>query len=220
MDVRSYLRLIRRHWWIVLVTLMVALGSAALVTVRTPPRYVASVTFFVTTPSQGVADAYQGGLFLQQRVKSYVDLLTSDRLAQSVVAEDPVGLTADQVQRRVTTSTEAGTVLLTATVTDTDQTRALKITETLSAKFVELVQKVETPPNATAAPIKLEVVSGPRVSSSPVSPQPVRNLAVGGVLGLLLGMALAVLRGLADVRMRSEERRVGKECRSRWSPYH
>src|SRR2546429_7612375 len=25
---------------------------------------------------------------------------------------------------------------------------------------------------------------------------------------------------LADVRHRSEERRVGKECRSRWSPYH
>ena len=23
-----------------------------------------------------------------------------------------------------------------------------------------------------------------------------------------------------DVTMRSEERRVGKECRSRWSPYH
>ena len=26
--------------------------------------------------------------------------------------------------------------------------------------------------------------------------------------------------GLADRRSRSEERRVGKECRSRWSPYH
>ena len=25
---------------------------------------------------------------------------------------------------------------------------------------------------------------------------------------------------LADVAGRSEERRVGKECRSRWSPYH
>ena len=25
---------------------------------------------------------------------------------------------------------------------------------------------------------------------------------------------------LATVRGRSEERRVGKECRSRWSPYH
>ena len=26
--------------------------------------------------------------------------------------------------------------------------------------------------------------------------------------------------GEADERSRSEERRVGKECRSRWSPYH
>ena len=27
-------------------------------------------------------------------------------------------------------------------------------------------------------------------------------------------------RILGAVKMRSEERRVGKECRSRWSPYH
>src|SRR2546426_10614906 len=26
--------------------------------------------------------------------------------------------------------------------------------------------------------------------------------------------------GIADYSCRSEERRVGKECRSRWSPYH
>ena len=26
--------------------------------------------------------------------------------------------------------------------------------------------------------------------------------------------------GLHQLRLRSEERRVGKECRSRWSPYH
>ena len=30
--------------------------------------------------------------------------------------------------------------------------------------------------------------------------------------------ALAVVKTL--VKQRSEERRVGKECRSRWSPYH
>ena len=26
--------------------------------------------------------------------------------------------------------------------------------------------------------------------------------------------------GYSDLVVRSEERRVGKECRSRWSPYH
>ena len=29
-----------------------------------------------------------------------------------------------------------------------------------------------------------------------------------------------LLSGSADDALRSEERRVGKECRSRWSPYH
>src|SRR5688572_33196251 len=35
------------------------------------------------------------------------------------------------------------------------------------------------------------------------------------------GEPLGTIRmGLARFRRRSEERRVGKECRSRWSPYH
>src|SRR5258707_11405838 len=44
---------------------------------------------------------------------------------------------------------------------------------------------------------------------------------VGGAK--LAGFANAVLRKVAATRepaLRSEERRVGKECRSRWSPYH
>src|SRR5690349_24047654 len=41
---------------------------------------------------------------------------------------------------------------------------------------------------------------------------------VGAIVGLLLAGPLLVL--LAIAIRRSEERRVGKECRSRWSPYH
>jgi len=40
-------------------------------------------------------------------------------------------------------------------------------------------------------------------------------MAVGGVI---LGVAALVI--ILSVTNRSEERRVGKECRSRWSPYH
>ena len=32
--------------------------------------------------------------------------------------------------------------------------------------------------------------------------------------------SLKIAQGMADGSKRSEERRVGKECRSRWSPYH
>ena len=33
-------------------------------------------------------------------------------------------------------------------------------------------------------------------------------------------VATEILDAAADADDRSEERRVGKECRSRWSPYH
>ena len=36
----------------------------------------------------------------------------------------------------------------------------------------------------------------------------------------LTGITLAVTAEDSEQEQRSEERRVGKECRSRWSPYH
>src|SRR6266702_4161231 len=44
-----------------------------------------------------------------------------------------------------------------------------------------------------------------------------RGLAERGRIGLV-GAAVSDYRGIGELR--SEERRVGKECRSRWSPYH
>ena len=44
-------------------------------------------------------------------------------------------------------------------------------------------------------------------------------LMESGVRMLLGELDNALKRG-AKIRIRSEERRVGKECRSRWSPYH
>src|SRR2546430_3752458 len=38
--------------------------------------------------------------------------------------------------------------------------------------------------------------------------------------GLAAAALLAIVLGIDNYRVRSEERRVGKECRSRWSPDH
>ena len=39
------------------------------------------------------------------------------------------------------------------------------------------------------------------------------------IFGILAGIYIAFGANVATA-VRSEERRVGKECRSRWSPYH
>ena len=47
----------------------------------------------------------------------------------------------------------------------------------------------------------------------------VQAVAAGLSAPNMLAASASCARG-AQTRSRSEERRVGKECRSRWSPYH
>ena len=45
-----------------------------------------------------------------------------------------------------------------------------------------------------------------------------RGFVMSSALALRLGAGIVLCR--KPGKLRSEERRVGKECRSRWSPYH
>ena len=44
-------------------------------------------------------------------------------------------------------------------------------------------------------------------------------LALPSIVGAIYGEEEGFIYGIVSI-IRSEERRVGKECRSRWSPYH
>ena len=50
--------------------------------------------------------------------------------------------------------------------------------------------------------------------------QPGEIIAAKGTIGSGKTTLLNLICGIIKPDSRSEERRVGKECRSRWSPYH
>src|SRR5690242_5107300 len=206
MSLRDYLSAVRKRWWLVVCAVVVALGGAATITFLTPPQYAATVTFFVNAQTKGgVTDAYQGDLFSQKRVTSYVDLLTSDRLASMIVENQPIGLTPAQVQGEIAAQSVPDTVLLRATVTDHDRDRALKLTTTLAEQFKLLVAQLETPPGGTVPSVRVDVIAGPTAGESPVSPNPARNGGLALVLGLIVGFGIAVLREALDTSVKTLE---------------
>src|SRR3712207_4541167 len=75
------------------------------------------------------------------------------------------------------------------------------------------------PAPGSAAPVDVIIRELPGTGN-----QPERAVeALGGTVGRHLGIIDAFTASVPGDRLdalRSEERRVGKECRSRWSPYH
>lgn len=205
MELTDYLRTLRKGWWWVAVALAVGLAGAATLNTTMTPRYASTVTFFVTTPSRGVSDAYQGGLFSTDRVKSYAEVLTSDRLAQSIIKAQKLDLSVPEVRSRITARAIPDSVLLRATVTDTSRSRSLRIAQSLAPTFVAVVQSLETPPGGGTPAVKVEVIEGPELIERPVSPRPLLNLILGAVLGVLVGTAIAIINDIMDTTVRSTE---------------
>lgn len=205
MELRTYLQIIRRRWVMIVGCLVIAVATAALVTTRATPQYASTAKLFVSTPSSAGSDAYSGGLFSQQRVASYADLITGENIAQRVI--DELGLTesAAALSAQITSSVAPDTVLLEVTVTDPVPARAQLLAKTVATKFTGFVTELETSGGQKHSPIKATIVDSPDLPSSPVSPQPVRNIGLAAVLGLLLGLGLSVLRETLDTTIKSAQ---------------
>jgi hypothetical protein len=127
-------------------------------------------------------------------------------------------------------------MLFTITVKDTDPTRAAALAGAMADQFAVIVptlgvnagpsamgagprpeeptptpgQPSEAPgspqPTAKAPVARARVVEPPRVPDHAVTPVPVRNVAMGLVAGVLLGIAVALTREASDRTVRTREK--------------
>lgn len=207
---RDYVRLLRRRWRLIIVCSLVGLATASAVTYLQKPTYTATSSLFVA--AQGTANeagdvgaAYTGGLFVQQRVKSYADIIRTPRVASLVV--DDLGLSESPrtVARKITATAPLDTVLLDVEVVDGSPVMAQRIANSLGQQFAALVDELERPQDGRAAPVKVSVVQPAQLPTSPTSPRPALNLALGLLVGLAIGAGWAVLRETLDTSVSSPE---------------
>jgi len=204
MDLRDYGRLLRKRWLLILVCLLIGTGAGYGANKLATPVYEAQTQLFVSAESSGstLADANQGGLFTQQRVKSYAQIVNTPTVLGPVIDALHLNMTVDQLAKEVSATAPLDTVLINVSVDDTSPTRARDIANAVSSQFADQVRILETPTSGATAPVKLTVVKQAGVPLVPVSPRTKVNLGLGLLLGLALGVGLAVLRESLDTTVK------------------
>ncbi|MGV0795809.1 polysaccharide biosynthesis tyrosine autokinase [Mycolicibacterium elephantis] len=206
MTIQDFAKLLRRRWLIICVTAAIGLSGAVIVTMVTTPLFEASTRLFVSTTSgDTLAETYQGNRFSQERVISYTQLIMGETLAQRTIDKLDLDMRANELQENIKASAKRDTVLIDVSVRDESPVRARDIADALSDEFVRMVRELETPPDGTRPDARVIVEQRASIPENPVTPKPLRNLAVGLVLGTMLGVGLAVLRDLLDNTVKDRE---------------
>ena len=209
MELRDYLRILRRRWTLIVGCVVAALAVATLVTVRATPQYASNARIFISTGSASSSNdgsgsnPYQNGLAATQKVTSYAQLVTDGELAQRVIDKMHLDLTPAQLSRKIKAQVVPDTVLLKVQVVDADPKMAQAICKQVVSNLLDLIEQIETDPGKKTANLKGTVVGPPTLPTDPISPNPLRNLFLGGILGLLLGLAIAVIRELLDTSVKT-----------------
>ncbi|MBN9216090.1 MAG: chromosome partitioning protein [Microbacterium sp. SCN 70-200] len=203
MELSDYLRILRKNWLVIVVLTLVGLGAAAAYSLTRTPEFESSSTVFVSTQGSTVQELQQGSSFTQARINTYVGLATAPVVLNPVIAELGLDVTARTLAESVSVAAPLNSTLITVTVTDPDPVMAADIANAIAASLATAVPQLEPESADGTSPVRLTRVSDAQPALSPSSPNVPLNLALGVLVGLALGIGVAVLRTVLDNKVRN-----------------
>jgi capsular polysaccharide biosynthesis protein len=190
MELRTYLRVVFRYWWLVLIVLVIAVGCTAWFTFSQEPIYESSATYIVR-PALSAEDAKSelSGLDVLGRqgdiASTFAEMANSRQIKDR--AAERLGISSSQ-RRSLSVDSQlvAGTYLLKITVQGPDPELISQFANMVGAATVTFVEELYV----TYELVSLDPATAP---SLPSRPNRILNLALGAALGLVLGAGLAFL---------------------------
>lgn len=207
MEAHELVRYLWQRRITVLVLALVGVLVGALLTVLTVPRFVAEAKMYVSfnsVASAGSSELVQGVNYAERAMASYVKVGKTSMVLDAVEAKLNNEVSASELNERLRISAVPDTTMINVEVLDEDPERAARTANVVSEVLRDTItEQLEQPVDSDSSRVQLAIVEPASVPARPTSPDPVRNVVLGGVLGLLLGVAVALLRGMFDKTIRS-----------------
>lgn len=205
MDLRDYLRILRRNWILIVAAALSGLLIGGAVSMVSKATYTSDTQLFVAIQSSGsIQELQQGNTFSQARVQSYVKTVGSPVVLQPAIDALGLNMTSNELAGHVKASSEVNTVLINISVEDNSPVQAAAIAQAVANSLINAIDTLEKPKTGGTSPVSLSVIKPAVAPLSPTAPNTRVNLLLGLIAGLGLGVATAVLRTTLDTRIRGE----------------
>lgn len=146
MELRQYLTLLRRRWW--LIVLLALLGGALALPIallRTPVYETSTTVLINQAPGASLPNA-EDVLSGQRVAMTYAELLHRRSVLEEVITNLDLRITPEVLDKQISISQMRDTNLLVLTVRDTDPQRAADIANEVVMVFIAQNLSLQTPP--------------------------------------------------------------------------
>ena len=204
MDLVEYLTALRKRWALILaLTLLGGLAGFGYAKSQTPTYQATSKVFVSVQSGKSVDELVQGSTYVHNLVQSYAQLATTPAVLAPVVRDLHLQMSARDLAHHVSAQTPLDTVIIEINATSAKPRQAAAIGNAVAAQLAKTVEAL-TPARGKAggSDVSIQTISPASVPTFAVSPRTKFLTATGLAAGLLLGIAIAVVAGLLDTRIR------------------
>jgi capsular exopolysaccharide synthesis family protein len=137
-------------------------------------------------------------------VQSYVKTVATPAVLQPAIDSLGGHVTPGELSKSVRATTDLNTVLINISVSDGSAVQAAAYAQAIANSLIKIVDTLEQPKAGGTSPVSLSIITPAVAPTAPSAPNTRLNLALGLLVGAVLGLAFAVLRNRLDSKIRGE----------------
>ena len=201
-DLLALFRVLLRKWWLIAICAVIGASVAIAVTILLiTPQYQSKAMLYVlnkTTSVTSLSDIQIGSELTKDFEVIAKSKSVIDGAIENIKKEEGKSFTREEIYGMLTVGNESGTRILVITATSENPQDACIVANAVAeetAAEMGVIMKSDPPTNVERA----------EVSQKPISPNLIKNTAIGFLLGALLVCAVLVIRFLMNDNIKTEE---------------
>lgn len=200
-SIKDIFKTLKKRWkLIMLLTLIAALISGTISYFVLTPVYQSSTQILVNQKqSENQLDSTQIRSNIDM-INTYSVIIKSPAILEKVIEKLELDQSVDQLSGKITINSQENSQVFSLTVQDTNPAKAVEIANTVSSIFQKEIKDIMNVDNVSIL-AKAEIKDNP----APVKPNPVLNIAIAVVVGLMAGVGLAFLLEYMDNTIKDED---------------
>ncbi len=197
------LKIIRKHLPTMIIAFVIVVAAVSAYTFLAPPKYTATAqamaTYNASQDGESISQQSTGGTYISNQITSYPTLAVTEKVLKPVINELGLDETVDGLAGQITVTNPTNTAFVNIAAVDGDPKQAADIANAVAESLKTVIENDLY--TGDTSPVKVSIVQKAQTPLTKSSPKTVLYLAVGVVLGLIVGVFAALIKDLLNTRV-------------------